>query len=217
VRRNIYDIIKYEGFASILQRLRKKNRYRLWYSVFPDGEIKYQYCLNPDSTVIDVGGYNGDWTARIHEKFGCKVRIFEPVQEFAERIEKRFSGNPNIVVERYGLGAENGTATITKLEDSSSSFRMGKHQEIIQLRKASEVLTEPSIDLMKINIEGGEYQLLLNLLDEGIAERIGNIQIQFHEFVPGASKFVQEIRNRLSATHSLLYKVDYVWENWQRK
>ncbi|KKQ66365.1 MAG: Methyltransferase FkbM family [Candidatus Daviesbacteria bacterium GW2011_GWA2_38_24] len=217
MRRNMYDIVKYEGFVGLLQRLRKKNRYHLWHNVFPNGEIRYQYCLNPDSTVIDVGGYNGDWAARIHEKFGCTVRIFEPVQEFAERIKKRFSGNPNIIVERYGLGAENGTVTITKMEDSSSSFCVGKHQEIVQLRKASEVLTERSIDLMKINIEGGEYQLLLNLLDEGIAQRIGNIQVQFHEFVPGASKFVQEIRNRLTETHSLLYKVDYVLEDWQRK
>ena len=36
------------------------------------------------------------------------------------------------------------------------------------------------VDLIKINIEGGEYELLEAILDNNLAKAFDNLQIQFH-------------------------------------
>lgn len=71
------------------------------------------------------------------------------------------------------------------------------------------------IDLLKISIEGVEYQLLSRVLDEGLAERIGNFQIQFHSFVKNAEAMRDRIGERLGKTHTRNWCYVFVWENWK--
>ena len=70
---------------------------------------------------------------------------------------------------------------------------------------------------MKINIEGGEYDLLEHFLESGFIKNINNIQIQFHDFIPNAEERMKKIQYELEKTHSLTYQYPFVWENWQRK
>ena len=71
------------------------------------------------------------------------------------------------------------------------------------------------IDLITINIEGSEYDLLEHLIETGFVKNIGNIQIQFHNFVPNATERMHSIQNNLAKTHKLTYQSEFVWENWQ--
>lgn len=73
------------------------------------------------------------------------------------------------------------------------------------------------IDLMKINIEGGEQDLWEHTIDNGYVERIKNIQVQFHDFVPTSEHCMQNIQASLSQTHYLTYQYPFVWENWRIK
>ena len=73
------------------------------------------------------------------------------------------------------------------------------------------------IDLMKINIEGGEYDLLEHLIDSGVIGAIADVQVQFHDFVPHAEKRMEEIQRRLSETHELTWQYKFIWENWKLK
>ena len=72
------------------------------------------------------------------------------------------------------------------------------------------------IDLLKINIEGGEYDLLPNLIASGWIERITDIQVQFHDFVPDAIAKTQRIQESLRRTHRITWMFPMVWENWTR-
>ena len=69
---------------------------------------------------------------------------------------------------------------------------------------------------MKINIEGGEYDLLDRLITTGLVGKIDNIQVQFHEFVPNAKERMQNIQKKLSKTHTPTYQYEFIWENWKR-
>jgi cellulose biosynthesis protein BcsQ len=73
------------------------------------------------------------------------------------------------------------------------------------------------IDLMKINIEGCEYNLLECLIGIGFIKNIKNIQVQFHDFVEDAEKRMMEIQKNLQKTHYLTYQYPFVWENWEIK
>jgi hypothetical protein len=110
--------------------------------------------------------------------------------------------------------------SLSILDDSSSIFKMGNKIVPIKLLKASEFIEMhliSKIELMKINIEGGEYELLDHLIDSNAISIIENIQVQFHNFIPNAEVRMKQIQDRLSLTHKLTYQYKFVWENWQRK
>lgn len=53
---------------------------RRWFRDKGDSTLRLDYPLDAESIVLDVGGYKGDFTALIHEKFNCRVFVFEPLQ-----------------------------------------------------------------------------------------------------------------------------------------
>ena len=52
--------------------------------------LRLDYPLNKNSVIIDAGGYIGDFAADMSHKFGCRIDVFEPVAEYAEKIRERF-------------------------------------------------------------------------------------------------------------------------------
>jgi len=220
-------------FCSILFSRLSKFTYRSpqerevdrWLSDNGDATLRVDYDLNKDSVVFDLGGYEGDWAAEISARYGSHIFVFEPVPEYVERIEKRFKRNSNVQVFSYGLGAENMTQTISLAEEGSSLFKspnvsIGSKEIPIRIKRAADVLPEllrGDIDLMKINIEGGEYDLIEHLIQTGLVSRIANIQVQFHGFVPYAESRRKKIQTELAKTHSQTYEYKFVWENWVKK
>ena len=71
------------------------------------------------------------------------------------------------------------------------------------------------INLIKINIEGGEYDLLENLIENDFIKNIENIQVQFHKIGKEYKKRMMSIQEKLKETHHLTYKYPLVWENWE--
>jgi hypothetical protein len=74
-----------------------------------------------------------------------------------------------------------------------------------------------NIDLIKINIEGGEYDLLDFILENNLQTQINNFQIQFHKMFDDCEIRRNNIREKLSETHTLTYDYTFVWENWEKK
>lgn len=72
----------------------------------------------------------------------------------------------------------------------------------------------PHIDLAKINIEGGEYDLLPALADQGALCRIRRLLIQFHLFQPDFIAKRDVIRDKLAETHGCVWEYPFVWEEW---
>lgn len=196
----------------------------LWSRDNGDMTLRLEYPLDHSSTVFDLGGYEGQWTSDIFSKYCCFIYVFEPVEEFAVKIGRRFSKNNKIFVHRCGLSDLNKESKIFIDGDHSSTFKSkgeGKAvSEKMHSLRAVDFMKEhkiQSIDLMKINIEGGEYELLEHLLDSGFIENITNIQVQFHAFVPNAEERMMKIQQELAKTHFLTYQYLFVWENWQKK
>ncbi len=194
--------------------------YNAWFAARGDKTLRLQYQLSHDSVVFDVGGYKGQWAAEIYERYGCEVFVFEPVEQYARAIRERFDGLPRVKVFSYGLGANNRTDTIGIDNDASSLFIHSRNAQEIEIRNVVDFLEIENIrdiDLIKINIEGGEYELLESLLKNGACENIRNLQIQFHNFFPEAEARMTAIQDALSVTHDLTWQYRFIWENWRRK
>lgn len=194
-----------------------EKRVALWYQNPRHGDLRFDYDLNPTSQVFDLGGYEGQWTSDIHARYGCTVHVFEPVGEYVDNIRQRFTKNDKVAVHPFGLGVANTTLQIGLGGDRSSAFQAATETRTGRIVKMEEFLATQGIthiNLMKINIEGGEYELLEYLLDTGLVAQIADIQVQFHDFVPDAEARMRAIQTRLRQTHSLTYQVEFVWENW---
>jgi FkbM family methyltransferase len=180
--------------------------------------LRYEYDLNPNSVVLDIGLYKGDFAARIHKKYKCKVIGFEPIKKFYEQSKNRFANNPKVKVYHCGVGDKDETIEISIDNDASSAFKdKGNKCEEVKIISINTMLEENNIhnvDLLKINVEGYEYEILDSILENDIVSIFRNIQVQFHNFVPNAEEKRKRIRNRLLETHYLTYDYKFVWENY---
>lgn len=195
-----------------------------WYADRGDATLRTEYPLAPDSVVFDLGGYRGDWAVEMFSRYGCRIYVFEPVPEYFHRIRRRFERNDRIKAFPFGLGSASMDCTVNVAEEGSSVFASpnvrGNAVTNIRIECFSDFIRSAgidAIDLMKVNIEGGEYDLLEHVLASGFAAKIGDLQIQFHDFVPDAERRMRAIQRRLAETHDLTYQYEFVWENWKRR
>jgi FkbM family methyltransferase len=213
--------------GSLLMRASKKvyrssaeRRVIPWFHDRGDQTLRLDYDLGPESVVFDIGGYEGQWSSDIFGRYCCFVHVFEPVETFAAAIEQRFAKNDMVVVHRFGLAGATKSIPIGMDRDASSMYKATSGSDRVRLVRACDFLEESRIrviDLMKINIEGGEYELLEHLIESGWITRIRDIQVQFHDFVPDAEGRMAALQLRLEATHYTTYQYPFVWENWRRK
>lgn len=189
-----------------------------WYEMNGDKTLRLFYDLDDQSVVFDLGGYQGQWASDIFAMYCCNVYIFEPIAEFATFINKRFQRNTRIHVYALGASNRNEKRYISVDEDRSSLYKVKTHMDEVDMVDLVEFIESKkfsSIHLMKINIEGSEFELLRHLIDHSMISRIRDIQIQFHEFIPNSERLITELREELQKTHHLTYKYDYIWENWR--
>ncbi len=192
----------------------------LYFADGGDARFRFEYTLTPDSIVLDLGGYKGQWASDIYAMYLCNIIIFEPVKNFARAIRKRFRRNPKIQVRNDGVGGYTRTEVISVCKDASSTFKRFEdcgleHINIVDM--AEVVNAYPTIDLIKINIEGGEYEVLERLITIGAISKVHDIQVQFHNMLPESEGRMYSIQSKLNETHYLTYQYKFVWENWSRR
>jgi FkbM family methyltransferase len=191
-----------------------------WFEANGDKTLRLDYNLDQKSFVIDLGGYEGEWSADIFCKYGSNIYIFEPNKDFYNNIVKRFGKNEKIKLFNFGLASNDRIEKLYLNENSSTLFSEGLNFTEIQLINTVHFLKSEKIenvDLIKINIEGGEFEFLENIIESELVLKFDNIQVQFHDFVPNSDIRMTEIQKELSKTHFLTYQFEYVWENWKRK
>jgi FkbM family methyltransferase len=139
---------------------------------------------------------------------------------YHELILNKFISDPNIKVYNFGLSKLTEDIKIFHSGDASSIFKESDSYEIITLKNISDFINDNNItkiDLLKINIEGSEYDLLERLIECDKLNIIDNIQVQFHSFIPNCVERRNSIREHLRKTHDETYCYEFVWENWKIK
>jgi FkbM family methyltransferase len=210
-------------FAEYWRRRRHRREYRRvvkrWYADGGDTRFRFDYDLTPDSLVLDLGGYEGQWASDLYARQRCRILVFEPVRSFADAIALRFRHNSDIEVFPCALGGRSRREVISLGGASSSAYKDKPAKEEIEYVDVAEWFAAREVTevrLMKINIEGGEYELLERLIERGLTSRIADIQVQFHNFPPDAEARMTAIQRALGATHRPTYQYRFVWENWRR-
>jgi FkbM family methyltransferase len=226
MRRPLANLLRRAGgaCASVAGRLHRTEVDRQldrWYRDDGEHTHRLRYDLTEQSLVIDVGGYQGQWSSDIYAMYQPTIHVFEPVKQFADDLKRRFQRTANIHVHQVGLSAANQPATIFLADNASSLFLdAGRGREAITLVNANEWLASQgiaAIDLLKIHTEGAEYDLIEHLIETGWIPRIRDLQVQFHDYAPNAHARLDRIRRTLGTTHDLTYQYSFLWENWRRR
>jgi FkbM family methyltransferase len=160
--------------------------------------------------VLDVGaniGLFSIWLSLCAK--GIKVLAFEPFPENVEALRTNVRGFPNIHIHALAVGRERGAARMVPvgartLDHQLDSSKPGETQ-VITLADAVE-RAGPVVDLLKMDIEGSEYDVFEVQPDPALMRRIRSIAIEWHEHVrPGVLSL---LKSRLEPTHEIKFVND---------
>lgn len=177
---------------------------------------RIEYPLNKNSVVVDIGGLTGDFASRIYCRYSCNIDIYEPHPILSKIAELNFKSNPKVTVYSFGLSDREDTMTLYGDYWNASLYKNDHGNEnVVDIKRASDVFKKYShIDLLKLNVEGAEYDILPDLINNYDMKRIDNIQIQFHTTVNDYANKRDDIRKGLLKTHWMNWNYDYIFESW---
>jgi FkbM family methyltransferase len=192
----------------------------MWFSDNGNHTHAITYPLNDKSVVVDLGGFNGTWAKQIIEKYNPYMFLVEPIPDFYENLCAQFSNNPKVKVINAGVASSDGTALLYLSGDGTSKY-INQHLPTIEVTMISiETLLKiigKNVDLVQINIEGEEYNLLENMIQNDTVHMFSNIQIQFHPFVENFEERRENIHKHLAVKFDKLFDYPFVFEGWTIK
>lgn len=189
-----------------------------WFADKGDYTHNITYDLNEDSVIMDLGGYTGVWAKQMIDKYNPNVYILEPIPKFYNTMVNKFKGNDKVHLLNVGISTDNKDDTIFLNGDgSSSNIKKGEPVKVLfnDMNTILEKWDLYSVDLLQINIEGDEYPLLDDIIENGLIKKFKNIQVQFHLSFTNAADRRDNIREGLK-NNGFKLKFDYpfVWESW---
>lgn len=189
------------------------NSYNKWIAENGEYTHRINYELNENSTVVDWGGFVGDWAQQIYDKYNCHVHVYEAFEQYANLLKNKFISNKKIKVYDFGVAAT--TKKVNMIEDGLATKVVENSNGDILLVSCEEIMKSFNfIDLLKINIEGLEYEVLTKIIETDNIKKIKNIQVQFHAFDDNCMEKYDELKQKLEKTHVLTYNYPFIWENW---
>lgn len=148
--------------------------------------------LSAASVVIDGGANVGGFSRGMVDRFGCLCYAVEPVPELFARIPE----SPRVRRFPLALGGGDGEVVLhlsgnpeANSADPDIASGFGSRGTLVaSLASLESFLARAGLDgadLLKLDIEGSEIALLANAREETL-RRIGQISVEFHDFLDGS-------------------------------
>ena len=186
--------------------------------------------LDNCKTVLDIGANVGLWTKYILNRNAKKVFCFEPNKKALDHLKYGLRNDKNATVIEKAVYKENATLKFYINEDNSltssvlpeSGHSPSYDVDAISLESAINLTGEDKIDLVKIDIEGAEFDIIENL-PQHVFDRIDSFLIEYHDFYfnEGMAK-VDALEKQLETAgytihRSTIPKVKYVFASRIKK
>ncbi len=143
--------------------------------------------LGEASIVFDFGGNRGAFCHAIIEKFGCRVFAAEPVPS----LQRAIAPHPKLDVLPVAIAGANGTLRINVYDERCATMfgdiAAGERSDTVEVEAVSlpefqERTGAQHIDLLKVDIEGAEFDLFENT-PAAVLSDIDQITVEFHDFL----------------------------------
>lgn len=162
--------------------------------------LRYEYPdIQPGELCLDIGSYQREWGKQMELNYQVKVEYFDALDNRAA-----WTYNGKLL---FG-GAYYYTTPFAGDSEATTWYQCVDIAEYLQ----------QEIAVVKINIEGGEYELLNYILMTDLIKNVRHLQVQFHQVSTiDYKKMYEAIVSELSKTHELVWRYPYCWEYWKRK
>lgn len=163
----------------------------------------YPRRLAPESVVYSFGvGEDISFDVALIERFGLRVHAFDPTPRSRAWIQRQQLPD-RLTFHPFGVAGFDGTATFhAPANPAFVSYSMvdGKgagpsvEAPVYRLRTLMDRLGHDHVDLLKMDIEGAEYEVIDDLIDSGADVR--QLLVEFHHRFPqiGAGRTREAIR-----------------------
>ena len=185
---NLIRKLKYvfQGKYIIVNQIKKDKQ---WIGNSYGGFYLANNSINKDSIIYSIGiGEDVSFDLEIIEKYRCKVFAFDPTPKSVNWVNKNVTNN-NFNFSPIGISKEKGSrlfylpkndkyvsGSLEKI--STINEEMAVELEFDKLKNQMIKNNHKKIDLLKMDIEGSEYEVIDSILNEKI--EIDQILVEFH-------------------------------------
>ena len=173
-------------------------------------------------SVCYLAGIGEDITFDLHliARFGCSVHAFDPVPLSQDYAAEATSHEPRFILHRYGLWSRDETLhfyapeTDGHVSHSATNLKGTEVAFDAEVRAVSSVMRElghDRIDLLKLSVEGSEFEILGHVLSEAIAVR--TLCVEYAQ--PAALERIETSIAGLAADGFVLVNADISPWNWK--
>ena len=186
----------------------------------------YTGLISKDPVFLDLGAFKGNWSKEMVTRYGGCAHLFEVQPNLVKRLKDDLGDDMRYTVHDYGLAPKNELIDVGSYDDGEG-FSLSKSKSVgisnkVELKSFKDFVEQNNIkeiDVCKINIEGSEYDLLENMIENNLHMLCRNIQVEFHRQYPVPNWYnrYNSIRNNLLKTHAPTLDYYFSWQNWCRK
>lgn len=205
-------ILKTRSGLTIAIRHNKWDAKIIWEQFIARGYLaRFRPPAGRPPVVVDIGSYIGDFALYCAHALGAQVVAYEPAQENFMMLAKNLDLNPHlsnrVIAVNRGVAATPeivANVQISGREIHVSSTWYADDPTAEQRTFACDTLPElldkhglPSVDLLKIDCEGGEYEIIATTPND-CYDRIESIVYEWHK-VPGWEAKLAAAESKLRA------------------
>ena len=174
---------------------------------FVDGIYNNFFAGYRINSAIDVGANVGLFTEWVLDRFGSDTFVLgvEPNSVAAKAFVAMHGERTNVKFSEVALSDTSGdeiemlinpeNTLISSIEGTGSQYT---EKQIVKTKTLADLMTEyglDEVDLLKVDVEGAEYQIFSCLSPEDIRKRFKHLLIEFHNNQGRASELIKKIRS----------------------
>ena len=164
----------------------------------------YAPALSTNSIVIDLGASTAAFSQAMADLYGCRCYVAEATSHNITRIKE----TELISKFHYAIAGEPGKLKLWIADDEchwgsirpSGEFKFVNSEEVpaISFPMFLDRIGVSSPDLVKIDIEGAEFELF-DATSDHVLQSVGQLTVEFHDFMnPDWSEAVNRLKERMA-------------------
>jgi len=171
------------------------------------GRHHFMDILDENSIVFDIGANTGEVTQFILDKYNCNMSLYEPNRYLIDGLKNRFKQYKNVTINNILIShiiSKDIQFYIDEIDTLSSIFKHDTMKSIKDVISINSTTIEEEmkkynkdIDLIKLDVEGMEYQILKHMKPE-VMRRIKQFHVEYHMYAnqfPGVDRIHKKFEN----------------------
>ncbi len=169
-----------------------KSEFQIFKNIFVDREYADYFPFYQSNCIIDAGAHYGYFSlfAAINSQLGSRIIAIEPSSTNLSQLKKNIDHNSHYCIEPLQKALTPRDGTVTLMEGRSVNHSLVANPllqvtrsinvEGISLGSLIRMYNLEKVDFLKMDIEGGEYQVVKETPSE-VFSKIQTISLEFHD------------------------------------